>query len=141
MNKVILLGRLTRDPEIRYRTLGESQEKIASARYTLAVDKKTKDVNGKTQADFIQCSMLGKTAEFAEKYLKKGMKILVNGKITTGSYVNKDGQTVYTTEVSVFEHEFVESKKADGEQSVEDTESAADGFMPIPDDAEELPFA
>lgn len=109
MNKVILVGRLVRDPNVRY-TAGSNA--LCVARYTLAVDRafKTKD---NVTADFIQCVAFGKNGEFVEKYLKKGMKIGVIGRITTGSY-DKDGQKVYTTEVTVEEHEFVESKNSQG---------------------------
>ena len=123
MNQVILIGRLTKDPEVRY-----SGEGTAVGRYCLAVDRRSK----KDEADFINCVTFGKSAEFAEKYLTKGMKIAIHGRIQTGSYKNKDGQTVYTTDVVVEDHEFCESKKA----------VADDGFMAIPDGVnEELPFA
>lgn len=140
MNNWIGIGRLTRDPEVRVSTSGSEQ--FTSARYTLAVNRKP-DKDGNVTADFIQCSCSGKTAEFVEKYLKKGMKICVSGGIRTGSYTNKDGQTIYTTEVRVQSHEFCE-KAADNNSGSgsEDNQSAADGFMPIPDGLdEELPFA
>ena len=154
MNKVILIGRLTRDPEVRY-SAGEGS--MAIANYTLAVDRRRSRSNGGPEeqtADFIRCTAFGRTAEFAERYLKKGTKILVQGRIQTGSYTNKDGQTVYTTDVIVDEHEFVESKNANagggdfggsnagfGGQTSQPS-GAADGFMPIPDGIdEELPFA
>lgn len=150
MNKVILIGRLTRDPEVRY-SAGEGSMAIAS--YTLAVDRRRRANGGPEEqtADFIRCTAFGRNGEFAEKYLKKGTKILVQGRIQTGSYTNKDGQTVYTTDVIVDEHEFVESRNAsagagfggaamDGQTS--QPSGAADGFMPIPDGIdEELPFA
>lgn len=148
MNKVILIGRLTRDPEVRYTAGGENQMAIAS--YTLAVDRRRgKDASEQQTADFIRCTAFGRTGEFAEKYLKKGTKILVQGRIQTGSYTNKDGQTVYTTDVIVDEHEFVESKNAAGGQSSQEAPQAqtpqtqqAEGFIPIPDGIdEELPFA
>lgn len=108
MNKVVLIGRLTRDPDIRY-SAGDSS--LCIARYTLAVDRRFKK-QGDQEADFISCVVFGKSAEFAEKYFHKGIKIAVSGRITTGSYTNKDGVKVYTTEVTVEEQEFVESKAA-----------------------------
>ncbi len=116
MNKVILMGRLTRDPETRY-TQGDNA--MAIARYTLAIDrqrsKNTTSSGGNEQtADFINCVAFGKNGEFAEKYLKKGTKIAVEGRIQTGSYTNKEGQKVYTTDVVVERHEFVESKSGAG---------------------------
>lgn len=144
MNKVILMGRLTRDPEVRYSS-GDNQ--MAIARYTLAVDRRTRrDGDGPT-ADFIGCVAFGRTAEHAEKYFHKGIKIVVSGRIQTGSYTNKDGQKVYTTDVVVEEQEFAESKTASsgntGFAPVDRPlpESAGDGFMNIPDGIdEELPF-
>ena len=111
MNKVILMGRLTRDPEVRY-TSGD--QPMAIARYTLAVDRRqSRNNNGDEQtADFINCVAFGRTGEFAEKYLHKGTKIAVTGRIQTGSYTNKEGQKVYTTDVIVEDQEFAESKKA-----------------------------
>ena len=111
MNKVILMGRLTRDPEVRY-TTGDNQ--MAIARYTLAVDRRfTRGGNNDgNNADFIPCVVFGKSAEFTEKYLKKGTKIAVTGRIQTGSYTNRDGVKVYTTEVVVEDQEFAESKNA-----------------------------
>lgn len=106
MNKVILIGRCTRDPEVRY---SQGENATAVARYTLAVDRQFKR-DGDQSADFINCIAFGKRGEFAEKYLRKGTKIAVVGRIQTGSYTNKDGQKVYTTDVIVDEHEFVESK-------------------------------
>ncbi len=149
MNKVILMGRLTRDPEVRY-SQGESS--TAVARYTLAVDRRFVRNNGGDQqtADFINCVSFGRTAEFAEKYFHKGIKIAVTGRIQTGSYTNRDGQKVYTTEVVVEEQEFAESKNANSDQfgggysapAQRPAPSAAgDGFMNIPDGIdEELPF-
>ena len=119
MNYVALIGRLTREPDIK-----ESGE-MKIARYTLAVDRKGK----KDEADFIPCVCFGKTAEFVENYLHKGMKIAVDGRIQTGSYTNKDGKKVYTTDVIVNSHEFCESRKDN------------DDFVTIPDDDKELPFA
>ena len=108
MNQVVLMGRLTRDPEVRY-SGGESS--MAIARYTLAVDRRFKR-DGEPTADFINCVSFGKTAEFAERYFRKGIKIAVNGRIQTGSYTNKEGVKVYTTEVVVENQEFCESKAA-----------------------------
>lgn len=142
MNKVILMGRLTKDPETRYSQGGESQEQTAVSRYTLAVDRRTR--KGEQQiADFIQCVAFGRNGEFAEKYLKKGTKVVVAGRIQTGSYTNRDGQKVYTTDVVVEEQEFAESKRAAGQQDNNAGYSdAGDGFMNIPDGIdEELPFS
>ena len=141
MNKVILIGRLTKDPEIRYST-GEGSMAIAS--YTLAVDRRRRQNAGPDEqtADFIRCTAFGRTAEFAEKYLKKGTKILVQGRIQTGSYTNKDGQTVYTTDVIVDEHEFVESKSAgtaDAEATAAEIAQAQAMVNAVSD--EELPFS
>ena len=140
MNRVILLGRIVRDPEIRY---SQGENAMAIARYTLAVDRKYKK-DGEQNADFISCIAFGKSAEFAEKYLKKGTKIAVTGRIQTGSFTNKDGQKVYTTDVVVEEQEFAESKNASqgGEGKAEKPQPAPDnGFMSIPDGIEnELPF-
>ena len=108
MNKVILMGRLTRDPEVRY-SAGENA--LAIARYTLAVDRRFRR-DGEATADFISCVSFGRTAEFAEKYFRQGLKIIVSGRIQTGSYTNRDGQKVYTTEVVVEEQEFAESKNS-----------------------------
>lgn len=130
MNKVILIGRLARDPEVR-RTQGENS--MAIARYTLAVDRRTKTQDG-TTADFINCVSFGKGAEFAEKYLKKGIKISICGRIQTGSYTNKDGAKVYTTEVVIEEQEFAESKKDGANQPAQE-----DSFVPIPDDIPNIP--
>lgn len=138
MNKVILIGRLTRDPEVKY-TQGENP--TAVARYSLAVNRKFKR-DGEQEADFIPCVAFGKNGEFAEKYLHKGMKIAVCGRIQTGSYTNKEGVKVYTTDVVVEEHEFCESKGSGtigGRQPQYETDS--DGFMNIPDGIDEdLPF-
>ena len=138
MNKVILMGRLTRDPEVRY-TQGDNA--MAIARYSLAVDRRFKR-DGGPDADFINCVAFGKSGEFAEKYLKKGTKIAVVGRIQTGSYTNKDGQKVYTTDVVVEEAEFVESKNSgssDNNQSAPANKNT--DFMSIPDGIdEELPF-
>lgn len=159
MNKVILMGRLTRDPEVRY-SQGERQMEIA--RYTLAVDRpRRQNQEGGQTADFISCVAFDKAAAFAEKYLHRGTKIIVEGHIRTGSYTNKDGQKVYTTEVIVDSHEFAESRKAAAEngfpaESVIDARQAdiqrakeasgpravQESFMDIPDNIEDegLPF-
>ena len=138
MNKVILMGRLTRDPEVRY-TQGDNA--MAIARYSLAVDRRFKR-DGEPDADFINCVAFGKSGEFAEKYLKKGIKIAVVGRIQTGSYTNKDGQKVYTTDVVVEEQEFAESKNSgssDNNQSAPVNKNT--DFMNIPDGIdEELTF-
>lgn len=146
MNKVVLMGRLTRDPEIRY-TQGERSMSIA--RYTLAVDRRRRSNDGDNTADFISCVAFDRQAEFAEKYLHQGTKMLVTGRIQTGSYTNKDGQKVYTTEVIIEEQEFAESKAAAGDGGFAasagrpaPSAAAGDGFMNIPDsvDDEGLPF-
>lgn len=137
MNKVILIGRCTRDPEVRY---SQGENATAVARYTLAVDRQFKR-DGDQSADFINCIAFGKRGEFAEKYLRKGTKIAVVGRIQTGSYTNKDGQRVYTTDVIVDEHEFVESK-ASQQNGGDSAPVSSDGFTSIPDGIdEELPFA
>ena len=139
MNRVILMGRLTRDPEVRYSS-GESS--MAVARYTLAIDRAIKK-QGEQSADFINCVAFSKAAEFAEKYFRQGMRVLVSGRIQTGSYTNKEGQKVYTTEVIIDSQEFADSKGA-GDSSYQASTSSAsnDGFMNIPDgvDDEGLPF-
>ena len=151
MNKVILMGRLTREPEIRYSS-GENQTAIA--RYTLAVDRRFRRQGEEQTADFINCVVFGRGAEFAENYLHQGTKIVVTGRIQTGSYTNKDGQRVYTTDVVVEDQEFAESKAASAERGVmpaapmptpsapaPSQASAGDGFMNIPYGIdEELPF-
>ena len=134
MNKVILMGRLTRDPDIRYT---EGDNSLAIARYSLAVDRRFKK-EGEATADFINCVAFGKSAEFAEKYLKKGIKIAVIGRIQTGSYTNKEGQKVYTTDVVVEEQEFAESK-ASSENHQSDSNSAPEQAAVGVD--EELPWA
>lgn len=139
MNKVILMGRLARDPEVRY-TQGE--QAMAVARYTLAVDRRGK--NQENSADFIQCVVFGKAGEFAERYLHKGTKIVLTGRIQTGSYTNKEGQRIYTTDVVAEDQEFAESKNAESggtysNQPVPAPQSGNDGFMPAGDDSE-LPF-
>ena len=157
MNNVVLIGRLTRDPDIRY-SAGENS--TAVARYTLAVDRRFKR-DGDQSADFISCVAFGRSAEFAEKYFHQGIRIVVSGRIQTGSYTNRDGNKVYTTDVVVEDQEFAESKNASAENSAGFTPSyqqpsyqqpsapsapspapaSADGFMNIPDGIdEELPF-
>lgn len=155
MNKVILMGRLTRDPDIRY-SAGENS--TAVARYTLAVDRRFRR-DGEQTADFISCVAFGRTAEFAEKYFHQGIRIVISGRIQTGSYTNRDGVKVYTTDVVVEEQEFAESKSASAENSggfgggyrqpqaaapalaPAAASASADGFMNIPDGIdEELPF-
>lgn len=159
MNKVILMGRLTREPDIRYASRGDSQ--MAVARYTLAVDRRFRrnsDGADQQSADFINCVAFDRNAEFAEKYLHQGTKIAVTGRIQTGSYVNRDGVKVYTTDVVIEEQEFAESKAAasnyNGGQTYSapsqntsastpaPSEAVGDGFMNIPDgvDDEGLPF-
>ena len=140
MNKVILIGRLVRDPEIRY---SQGEKSIAIARYTLAVDRKFKK-EGEQSADFISCVAMGKNGEFAEKYLKQGTKIVVEGHWQTGSYTNKDGAKVYTNDCMVESHEFCESRNASQQSGNDRPQTVADSdeFMSIPDGIdEELPFA
>jgi single-strand DNA-binding protein len=136
MNKVLLIGRVVRDAEVRYT---QGAEPMAIARYTLAVDRRKKDENS---ADFISCVAFGKSAEFAEKYLHKGIKIAVEGRIQTGSYTNKDGKKIYTTDVVVESTEFAESKNSAQQAPAEPTADMDEGFMSIPDgvDDEGLPF-
>ena len=140
------MGRLTRDPEVRY---SQGDNATAVARYTLAVDRRFNRNNDEQTADFINCVAFGKSGEFAEKYLHKGTKIAITGRIQTGSYTNKDGVKVYTTDVVVEDHEFAESKNSAG--SADNSgfapagrpapAAAGDGFMNIPDGIdEELPF-
>ncbi len=119
MNKVILMGRLTRDPEVRY---SQGEQATAVARYTLAVDRRFRRDNDQQSADFINCVAFGRSGEFAEKYFHKGIKIVVTGRIQTGSYTNQEGQKVYTTDVVVEDQEFAESKAA--------SEQAGGGFQP-----------
>lgn len=135
MNKVILMGRLTRDPDVRY---SQGENSTAVARYTLAVDRRFKK-EGEASADFISCVVFGKGAEFAEKYLRQGTKIAIVGHIQTGSYTNRDGQKVYTTDVVIDEQEFAESKRAESQAAAPTADK--NGFMNIPDGIdEELPF-
>lgn len=136
MNKVILMGRLVREPEVRYS--GET----AVARYTIAVDRRFKR-DEEASADFIGCVAFGIAGEFAEKYFSKGTKVLVTGRIQTGSYKNKDGQTVYTTDIVIEDQEFAESKgnNQQTEQPKAQPKVSSDGFMTIPDGSEEsLPW-
>lgn len=145
MNRVILMGRLTRDPEVRY---SQGEKSMAIARYTLAVDRRGK--KDEQNADFINCVAFDKAGEFAEKYFRQGMRILVSGRIQTGSYTNKDGVKVYTTDVMIEDQEFADSKGSgsDGGNAPKQTsrptpQSASnDGFMNIPDGVEDegLPF-
>lgn len=147
MNKVIFMGRLTRNPEIRY---ANNENNTCIANYTLAVDRRFKRQGDEQTADFIRCVAMGKGGEFAEKYLRQGTKIVVEGRIQTGSYTNKDGNKIYTTDVVVESQEFAESKAASGQNNNSNSsaptrpEPAAadnDGFMAIPDAIEEeMPF-
>ena len=150
MNKVILMGRLTRDPEVRY---SQGENSTAIARYTLAVDRRFRRNNdGEQSADFIGCVAFGRSAEFAEKYFRQGLKVIVTGRIQTGSYTNKEGQKVYTTEVILDDQEFADSKGSASDMSgygqsapsqrPAPTSAIGDGFMNIPDGVEDegLPF-
>lgn len=146
MNIVTLIGRLTKDPQVNY-TQGENP--MCIAKYTLAVERRSKK-GGEQNADFISCVAFGKNGEFAEKYFKKGTKIAVVGHITTGSYTNKEGQKVYTTDVVIDSQEFAESKNASQNQgqdnatlnTTSNTPLTLDGFMAIPDGIDEqLPFS
>jgi single-strand DNA-binding protein len=149
MNKAILMGRLTRDPEVRY---SQGENSTAVARFTLAVDRRFKKPGENSDADFISCVAFGKQAEFVEKYFKQGMKMVLSGRIQTGSYTNKDGQKVYTTDVVAEDIEFAESKGNNGDSGYqqssnhrefkpEPSSAMGDGFMNIPDGIdEELPF-
>ena len=148
MNKVILMGRLTRDPEIRY---ANNENNTCIANYTLAVDRRFKRQGDEQTADFINCVVFGRGAEFAENYLHQGTKIIAEGRIQTGSYTNKDGQRVYTTDVVVENQEFAESKAASAQNGNQNAsaptrpnvaQNDSDVFMNIPDAIEEeLPFA
>ncbi len=148
MNRVILMGRLTRDPEVRY---SQGERSMAIARYTLAVDRRGRrnQDNSDQTADFIPCVAFDRAGEFAEKYFHQGMRVLVSGRIQTGSYTNKDGQKVYTTEVIVDDQEFADSKNSSGgpdnsyqASRPEPSDAIGDGFMNIPDGVEDegLPF-
>ena len=151
MNKVVLVGRLTRDPEVRY---SQGDNATAVARYTLAVDRRFRR-DGEPTADFIPCVVFGRSAEFAEKYFRQGLKVIVTGRIQTGSYTNKEGQKVYTTDVVVEDQEFAESKAVSDANAgsfraaapspapapATPVSDAGDGFMNIPDGIEDgLPF-
>ena len=150
MNKVVLVGRLTRDPEVRY---SQGDNATAVARYTLAVDRRFRR-DGEPTADFIPCVIFGRSAEFAEKYFRQGMRVLVSGRIQTGSYTNRDGQKVYTTDIVVDDQEFADSKNSAGGNGDNGgygyqptsrpapTSAIGDGFMNIPDGVEDegLPF-
>lgn len=154
MNKVILMGRLTRDPEIRWT---QGQDQMCIARFTLAVDRRQRRQDGQQAADFPSCTAFGKSAEFCEKYLKKGTKVVITGRLQTGSYTNRDGAKVYTTDVICEDIEFAESKSQDGsgnqqaaagghsagnEPRQQEMQTDVDGFMNIPDGIdEELPFS
>ena len=149
MNRVILMGRLTRDPDVRYSQGANGS--MAVARYTLAVDRRRARTEGGNEqtADFISCVAFGRAGEFAEKYLHQGTKLVVSGRIQTGSYTNKDGQKVYTTDVVVDDQEFAESKSSAASSEAAYTPSrpqpsaeVGDGFMNIPDGVEDegLPF-
>ena len=166
MNKVILMGRLTRDPELRYSNKGEDQTAICN--YTLAVDRRQRNQDGSTPADFIPCTAFGRAAEFAEKYFTQGLRVLVTGRIQTGSYTNRDGVKVYTTTVIIEEQEFADSKKDGGADPRQRDQTGSgrggsgyrdengkyhddygqydstkqEGFMNVPDGAEDegLPF-
>lgn len=145
MNKVILMGRLTRDPEVRYSQQGDSQESMCIARYTLAVDRRGKKNEGKQTADFISCVTFGQAGQFAEKYFKQGMRVTISGRIQTGSYTNRDGQKVYTTDVVIEEQEFAESKgtsAGSGQQERQKPyQTDEQEFMNIPDGIDgDLPF-
>lgn len=143
MNKVILMGRLTRDPEVRY---SQGEGSLAIARFSLAVDRRFKR-QGEPEADFFNCTAFGKQAEFAERYLKQGTKMVVVGRVQNDNYTNKDGQKVYSVQIMVDELEFAESKGTGSESGGYQTsrpapsQAAGDGFMNIPDGIdEELPF-
>ena len=154
MNKVILMGRLTRDPDVRY---SNGEQATAVARFTLAVDRRVARRDGEQTADFIGCVAFGRTAEFVEKYFRQGMRMVISGRIQTGSYTNRDGQKVYTTDVVAEEVEFAESKatsdalcnnsgmgggyQPQAPSAPSPSGAAGDGFMNIPDGIdEELPF-
>ena len=137
MNKVILMGRLTRDPDVRY---SQSDSSMAIARFSLAVDRRFKKQGDTVTADFFNCTAFGKQAEFVEKYLKQGTKIVVTGRIQNDNYTNKEGQKVYSVQIMVEEIECAESKAA-GQSQQNDSMPPTDGFMNIPDGIEnELPF-
>lgn len=136
MNKVILMGRLARDPEIRY-----TDQQLAIGRYSLAVPRRVQQ-GQEPATDFVNVVSFGKAAEFAEKYLHKGTKVLITGRMQTGSYTNKDGQKVYTTDVVAEEQEFCESKASGTTQNTNASSNPTEGFMNFPDDGieDDLPF-
>jgi single-strand DNA-binding protein len=137
MNKTVLMGRLTADPQVRY---SQGDNATAVARYTLAVNRKFKK-DGEPTADFVPCVVFGKSAEFTEKYFRKGMQVAISGRIQTGSYTNKDGNKIYTTDVVVEEQEFAESKVASQNNGSGSTPVSSDGFLDIPDGVDtQLPF-
>jgi len=137
MNKVILMGRLTRDPEIRYSQVNN----IPIANYTLAVDRPNRNSSDGPTADFIRCIGFQKSAEFAEQYLRKGIKIVITGRIQTGSYTNCDGQKVYTTDIIVENQEFAESKRSATPAPEGSPSPYSGGYMNIPDSMDaDLPF-
>ena len=147
MNKVILMGRLTSDPTIRY---AQNENSTCIANYTLAVDRRFKRQGEEQTADFIRCVAMGKGGEFAEKYLRQGTKIVVEGRIQTGSYTNRDGQKIYTTDVVVEEHEIAQSRSEASNHHESNLqpeispygEDKDNGFMNIPDGIDdELPFS
>ena len=137
MNKVILMGRLTRDPEVRY---SQGERSMAIAKYTLAIDRRKTQQNSDPGADFINCVAFDRAGEFAEKYFRQGLRVLISGHLQTGSYTNKDGQKVYTTDVIVESQEFADSRR-DG-SGAGSRGSKDDDFMNIPDKVEDegLPF-
>lgn len=137
MNKCTLVGRLTKDPEIRY---SQGENATATARFSVAVSRRFKNAEGNYDADFINCVAFGKTAEFLEKYFKKGMAIGLTGHIQTGSYTNKDGQKVYTTDVIVEETEFVESKNASGNTTKDTVTYSAPTSSVVVDEDDDFPF-
>ncbi len=145
MNKVILMGRLTRDPEVRY---SQGNEPIAIARYTLAVDRRFKRNSDENSADFIGCVAFGKAGELAEKYFRKGIRVLVTGRIQTGSYTNREGIKIYTTDIIAEDQEFAESKNKGAQRENQapasgDFRPAENNYMDIPDGLdfdEDLPF-
>lgn len=146
MNKVILMGRLTRDPDVRY---SQGERSMAIARYTLAVERrgrKKQEGNSEQTADFINCVAFDRAGEFAEKYFRQGQRVLVVGRIQTGSYTNKDGQKVYTTDVVIEEQEFADSRNSNnGNQQPQNqgfsSTGSGDGFMNIPDGVDDgVPF-
>lgn len=140
MNVVVLIGRLTRDPEVRY---SQQDQTMAIARYILAVNRGYQEKEGEPAADFIPCIAFGKRAEFAEKYFRQGMKVAVTGRIQTGSYVNREGRKIYTTDIFIDTQEFADSKKTESQKKQRSApEVDENGFMNIPDGIdEELPFS